>query len=118
MMADNIVAIAQREVPKDTWALHNSIRRIETRDGARVIADLKDSKGRSIAYFVEYGTGIYAKNGRGRKTPWVYMHRAYGKVLTVGREATPFMTTAVDEARLKSKKILRGAWRNSGLSNR
>jgi HK97 gp10 family phage protein len=42
------------------------------------------------AEYVEYGTGIYATNGNGRKTPWFYVDDNGVGHFTHGMEAQPF----------------------------
>ena len=42
--------------------------------------------------YVEFGTGIYEKNGIGRKTPWVYKDpKSDNYYKTTGQQAQPFM---------------------------
>lgn len=42
------------------------------------------------APYVEYGTGIYAADGSGRKTPWRYKDEKGNWHVTSGQEAQPF----------------------------
>ena len=42
------------------------------------------------APYVEYGTGIYAADGSGRKTPWRYKDEEGNWHVTSGQEAQPF----------------------------
>ena len=42
------------------------------------------------APYVEYGTGIYAADGTGRKTPWRYQDEEGNWHVTSGQEAQPF----------------------------
>lgn len=42
------------------------------------------------APYVEYGTGIYAADGSGRKTPWRYKDEEGNWHATSGQEAQPF----------------------------
>ncbi|MFJ7647715.1 HK97-gp10 family putative phage morphogenesis protein [Lysinibacillus sp. NPDC097279] len=52
------------------------------------------------AIYVEYGTGIYAENGNGRRTPWTYYSLKLGRyVTTEGMRAQPFWGPAVDAGR-------------------
>ncbi|MGE7129158.1 HK97-gp10 family putative phage morphogenesis protein [Lysinibacillus xylanilyticus] len=52
------------------------------------------------AIYVEYGTGIYAEKGNGRKTPWTYYSIKLGRyVKTDGMKAQPFWGPAVDAGR-------------------
>ena len=49
------------------------------------------------AYYVEYGTGIYAESGAGRKTPWVYYKD--GKFYyTHGQRPQSYMRKGFDES--------------------
>lgn len=79
--------------------------------------------GTNIQYapYVEYGTGIYAKNGDGRQTPWVYpVPEGYsytdpktGKaetayfVTTVGQHPQPFLNPALDENKAAIDELFR-----------
>ncbi len=50
------------------------------------------------AEWVEYGTGIYNKFGRGRMTPWVFFNELEGDFFrTVGQKPQPFMTPAFED---------------------
>lgn len=49
----------------------------------------------SYAPYVEFGTGIHAENGKGRKTPWMYEIRPGQLVRTRGNKAQPFLRPAV-----------------------
>lgn len=55
--------------------------------------------GAEYAIYVEYGTGIYAVKGNGRKTPWVYWSDKLKRyVYTRGIEAQPFWNPSLDVA--------------------
>ena len=46
------------------------------------------------------GTGKYAKNGNGRKTPWFYTDRkTREKILTHGSKPRPFLRDSMDKNR-------------------
>lgn len=51
--------------------------------------------------FVEKGTGIYAEDGNGRKTPWIYFYDGHkgekGFRITSGQKPAPFLTPAGEE---------------------
>ena len=51
------------------------------------------------APYVEYGTGIYATKGNGRKKPWRYENSKGEWVTTRGSRAQPFFEPAVNESR-------------------
>lgn len=48
----------------------------------------------NYALYKEYGTGKFAENGNGRKTPWVYFSKKYGFRKTEGVKATPYLRPA------------------------
>lgn len=78
----------------DGGNLKNSIE-VEYRDeGLKAIITV----GADYAVYVEYGTGIYAEEGGGRQTPWVYYDEKLGRwVMTRGMRAQPFFNPAVEE---------------------
>lgn len=52
------------------------------------------------APYIEYGTGIYAENGNGRKTPWSWQGlggKYAGWHTTSGMHAQPFLRPAYDQ---------------------
>lgn len=59
------------------------------------------------APYVHQGTGIYATNGDGRKTPWSYMDDEGNWHTTLGQHPQPFLTSALDQDRGEIKKLLR-----------
>ena len=61
------------------------------------------------AEFVEFGTGIHNKEGKGRTTPWVYYDVARDAFFTTeGNKPQPFLTPAfennIDEMRKQAEK--------------
>ena len=84
---------AVRLVPTDDGILKGSIK-------YKIRGD-QVSVGTNIEYapYVEYGTGIHAEGGGGRKTPWVYFSEKYGFVKTVGMVAQPYLRPALDNNR-------------------
>lgn len=60
------------------------------------------------APYVEYGTGLFAENGNGRKdVPWHYQDDKGEWHTTYGRQPVPFMRPALDQCREDIKRILR-----------
>lgn len=51
------------------------------------------------APYVHEGTGIYAKEGNGRKTPWVYRTLEGDFYTTRGQEPNPFLKDAFEKKR-------------------
>jgi len=82
--------------PVDTGDLKKSIEMTVAADGLSAIVHV----GVHYAIYIEYGTGIYAVNGNGRKTPWTYYsHKLQQYVRTNGMAAQPFWYPAVEKAK-------------------
>lgn len=106
--ACNLVESAAKDkAPKDTGALRRSITsKVEVTgnsiDGI-VFTPLE------YAPYVEYGTGLFAENGNGRKTPWVYMDDKGNYHYTRGQHPQPYMRPALEENKDKIINIIKGA---------
>jgi len=62
----------------------------------------------SYAIYVEFGTGIYAVEGDGRKTPWTYYSNKLGRfVTTEGMQPQPYWFPAIDVGQKYFKKEMR-----------
>ena len=48
---------------------------------------------------------MYAENGKGRKTPWLYKNKDGETVWTHGSKPQPFIRPARDEAKEKVEKV-------------
>lgn len=55
-----------RQNAKDTGQLLNSYKIVQTEDGFEIGSDL------DYSLYVEFGTGVYAEDGKGVTTPWAY----------------------------------------------
>jgi HK97 gp10 family phage protein len=83
---------AKRNVAVDTGHLGQFI--------THVVEDTRAVIGTNVAYapFVEFGTGIKAENGNGRKTPWWYKYEGNkgdkGWRFTYGSKPQPFLRPA------------------------
>lgn len=86
---------ARINAPKDTGALARSITH-EVEDGTGYI-------GTNLEYapYVEYGTGIFAAAGDGRKERWSYQTADGQWHSTVGQRPHPFLHPALDNNRTK-----------------
>jgi HK97 gp10 family phage protein len=51
---------------------------------------------KKYAPYLEYGTGIYAEGGDGRKTPWTYINEDGEKIFTHGSHPHPHVRPAID----------------------
>lgn len=103
-----IESSAVQKAPIDVGNLRRSILTREgTGDDSSTLSvtigvheDTAVSSGCEYAPYIEYGTGIYAENGNGRKTPWRYQGKGgkyAGWHTTQGMHAQPFMRPAFDE---------------------
>lgn len=80
-------------VPKDTGYLMDSIEVQLAPD--RLSGELHI--GAEYAIYVNYGTGIHAMNGNGRKDGWVYYNERWGQfVFTMGQKPANFWDPALE----------------------
>lgn len=104
-------AIVEREAktkaPKDTGELRRSIQStIKKEDGQIVGTVFSDAE---YAPYVEFGTGLFAEEGDGRKKPWSYQDDKGKWHTTSGMKPHPFLRPAFAENREKIKqKIMEG----------
>ena len=61
------------------------------------------------APYVEYGTGLFAKNGNGRQdVPWTYKDEKSGKwIVTSGMHPQPYLTPALEDNREEILRIIK-----------
>lgn len=84
---------ARALAPTDSGYLRKSIVVDTSSDGLTALI----SVGAEYGIYIEYGTGIYAVNGNGRKDPWVFYDEQYGRfVFTRGMRAQPFWFLSLD----------------------
>ncbi len=100
---------ARKECPVDQGFLRASITHSVQEDGDKLIGTI----GSNLEYapYVHQGTGIYAVNGDGRKTPWGYEAKTgkyKGFHWTRGQKPNPFLTRAVTKSRKAVEKRLGG----------
>lgn len=87
-----------------TGALKESIRYQidETKKECIVGTDKK------YAPYLEFGTGIHAENGDGRKIPWVYKDEETGEeIFTRGSKPYPYMRPGFRQVKPKAQALLR-----------
>lgn len=83
---------AKNKCPIDTGDLQTSITH-SVEDNIGVVGSNKE-----YAPYVEFGTGLYAVNGNGRKTPWAYEDPKTGETIwTAGQHPQPFLHPALEE---------------------
>jgi hypothetical protein len=93
-------------VPVDTSRLKGSIFARTAVEGDNI----EGIVGSNMPYapYVEYGTGIYAKEGKGRQTPWVYFSDKLKKFFrTRGMLPQPYLFPAVNYAQQNLGKWLK-----------
>lgn len=104
---DLVESSAKDKAPKDTGELRRRIQsKVEVTgneiDGI-VFTPLE------YAPYVEYGTGLFASNGNGRKTPWGYRDDKGNYHYTHGQHPHPYMRPALEENKDKIKQIIKEA---------
>ena len=88
--------------------------RTDTRSlGVEIVGDeVHGAVGNSLEYAIYHhqGTGIYASDGNGRKTPWVYEDPKTGeKIYTRGSKPNPYLKDTIEQEQSTISKLLGGA---------
>lgn len=100
-VAEQGATLAVALCPVDTGHLRQSI-------DAELVSDKKAIYGSNEEYapYIEFGTGIYAEDGNGRKTTWTYYHQRLKRyVKTKGYPAQPFLRMSADMLKDKAGRI-------------
>ena len=96
---------AKQKAPKDTGALRRSITSKVDRDGKDVVGIVYTPL--EYAPYVEYGTGLFAEGGDGRKdVPWRYQADNGNFYISTGQKPQPYMRPALDENRAQILRLL------------
>lgn len=91
-----------------TGNLRNSITHVvDEQEPAAIIGTNSE-----YAAYVELGTGIYAKGGGGRPTPWVYQDAKGNWHTTHGNKPQPFLKPAAHDHRDQYRQILEDELKN------
>jgi HK97 gp10 family phage protein len=99
---------AKELAPKDTGELRRSITSEVYKEGNSIVGEIFTPL--EYAPYVEYGTGLFAANGNGRKdVPWHYQDDSGEWHTTSGQHPQPFMEPALTENRDKITRILKEA---------
>lgn len=89
-----VEAEAKKKCPVDTGYLRSSIKSEVSGNTATIGTDVE------YAPYVEFGTGLFAKEGDGRQdVPWVYKDEEGNYHSTVGIHPQPYLLPALDENR-------------------
>ncbi|MCK9592313.1 MAG: HK97 gp10 family phage protein [Methanoregula sp.] len=106
----NVEDKAKEKCVVDTGNLRASINTQEVMESGKSL--IKTGTTVFYAPYIEFGTGVYAENGNGRKTPWLWKVQspkwegilakwigADGTILWYGSRAHPFLRPAFDEGK-------------------
>ena len=106
---DHIAEKAKEKVGVGTGALRADTRSL----GVEIVGDeVHGAVGNSLEHAIYHhqGTGIYASDGNGRKTPWVYEDPKTGKkIYTRGSKPNPYLKDTIEQEQSTISKMLGGA---------
>jgi hypothetical protein len=73
-------------------------------DRNEIVTGVRSAK--DYAVYIALGTGIHAKDGKGRSTPWVYQDEYGNFHWTVGQVPKPYMTQGIKNVQNKIMKVI------------
>lgn len=100
---------AKKNCPVDQGHLRANMQHDVSFNSGEIVGIVSNSS--EYAPYVHQGTGIYAKDGSGRKTPWKYEAKASkykGWHITRGQKPQPFLEKAKLDNKDKISRILAG----------
>lgn len=101
-----VEAAAKKKAPKDNGALRRSITSEVRKEGGDIVGVVFTPL--EYAPYVEYGTGLFAEDGNGRKdVPWHYKDDKGEWHSTSGQKPQPFLRPALEENREQITRLLR-----------
>lgn len=101
-----VEAAAKKKAPKDNGALRRSITSEVQKEGGDIVGVVYTPL--EYAPYVEYGTGLFAEDGNGRKdVPWHYKDDKGEWHSTSGQKPQPFLRPALEENREQITRLLR-----------
>lgn len=103
VVGELLVSAIRPLIPVDTSSLKTTL------DYKVNLSDMSVTIGvnEKYAVYVEFGTGIYAENGQGRKTPWVYTDPKTGeRIFTHGSHPKPYMRPGYRSQKENIKRLL------------
>lgn len=96
-------------------SLRRSITHKVVDDSVYVGTNMRSPDNSPYPLFVEYGTGIYADDGKGRKSPWIWRDKNGRYHYTRGIKPTHFMRNAVySDAHIKEYKAILKSYLKNG----
>lgn len=97
---------AKQKAPKASGNLRRSITSKVTDGGMTVEGEVYTPC--EYAPYVEFGTGLYAEAGNGRKTGWAFKDEKTGETIwTHGQHPQPYMRPALNENREKAIALIK-----------
>ncbi len=97
---------ARKNAPKNTGELRRSIESKVEIEGKEVVGTIFTPL--EYAPYIEFGTGLFAEGGNGRKdVPWYYQDDKGEWHSTSGMKPHPFMRPALEENRTKAIEIIK-----------
>lgn len=101
-----VEAAAKKKAPKDNGALRRSITSEVQKEGGEIVGVVFTPL--EYAPYVEFGTGLFAEGGNGRKdVPWHYKDDKGEWHSTSGQKPQPFLRPALEENREQITRLLR-----------
>ena len=102
---------AKQNAPKGTGELRRSITSKVVRDGDELVGIVYTPL--EYAPYIEFGTGLFAEEGNGRKdVPWHYQDDEGEWHSTSGQHPRPYLRPALNENRENIKRLLEEAITN------
>lgn len=102
-----VEAAAKKNAPKNNGELRRSIESRIDRDNGKIEGIVYSNL--EYAPYVEFGTGLFAEGGNGRKnTPWHYKDEKGEWHSTNGMKPSPFLRPALTQNRKQIKELLSG----------
>ena len=102
---------AKMKTPVDTGRLRNSISHAVSGDDVYIGTNVLP-----YAPYVELGTGIYADEGKGRKSPWVWIDKNGKPHKTKGMKPKHFLKKAVQDHQREYKAIIEKNLKNGWIN--
>lgn len=99
-----VEATAKQKAPKDTGELRRSITSKVEMQGDDWVGVVYTPL--EYAPYVEYGTGLFAKEGGRADVPWSYQNDKGEWISTSGQKPQPYLRPALDENREEILRIL------------
>lgn len=90
---------AKEKCPVDDGTLRGSIQSWVVGDSGYVGTNVE------YAPYVEFGTGVFAAKGDGRKTPWSYCDDKGNWHTTIGQHPQPYLEPALRENEMQIREI-------------